>query len=393
METSMPKKQNGEAKTFLITGGTGFIGAYLAMSILEDTKNYPDARVVLFDRDPDQRRLTGFAFPEQDAKDRYTPVKDRITFVQGDLSVLPHVLAVFDEHEPDSVFHLGALLSAGADANPTMGFQVDLVGTWHVLEAARLYTQKTNYPRNGQPPDTPIKVLFPSTIASFGRFIEGGALLPNETPQIPTTMYGVAKVASERLGEYYSDRKRRWVDFRAVRFPAVIGATRGPGGTTAYSTLMVQEPIRGNPYKPYVGPDTPLDIIYISDALTALLGLHEADAKVFTPQDPLKERRVYNIAGIRIQDGGKTRPPTAKEIADAVAEATSGQAAPITFDAAAQIPDVQSTVRTFGVLDDQAARNDWQWPGAQKGLLEAVKDFAKDVKSYPKRIKPIELFG
>ena len=48
------------------------------------------------------------------------------------------MLALFDTHEPTSVFHLGALLSAGAEANPTMGFQTDTVGSWRVFEATRL---------------------------------------------------------------------------------------------------------------------------------------------------------------------------------------------------------------------------------------------------------------
>jgi threonine 3-dehydrogenase len=82
--------------------------------------------------------LTGFTNQVAGVADRYSPVKDRITFVQSDLTLLPHVLALFDTHEPDSVFHLGALLSTGAESNPTMGFQVDLLGTWHVLKAARL---------------------------------------------------------------------------------------------------------------------------------------------------------------------------------------------------------------------------------------------------------------
>src|SRR5438552_3592840 len=132
-----------QQRTILITGGTGFIGSNLAMRLLEANN---DTRVVLFDRDPDIRRLTGFKSNVVGVKDRYTPVKDRITFVQGDLTLLPHVLALFDIHEPESVFHLGALLSAGAESNPTMGFQVDLLGTWHVLEAARLYCQHAPRP-------------------------------------------------------------------------------------------------------------------------------------------------------------------------------------------------------------------------------------------------------
>jgi threonine 3-dehydrogenase len=354
----------GQQGTILITGGTGFIGSNLAMRLLEAD---PRTRVVLFDRDPDMRRLTGFKSNVVGTRDRYTPVKDRITFVQGDLTLLPHVLALFDTHQPDSVFHLGALLSAGAEGNPTMGFQVDLLGTWNVFEAARLYCQRAGKP--------PVRVLFPSTIASFGQFIQPGALVPNEAVQMPTTMYGVSKVSVERLGEYYTGKG--WIDFRAVRFPSVIGASRGPGGTTVYSTLIVQLPAQGKPYEAYVGEDTPLDIIYISDALDALLGLHYADGTKL-------KRWVYNIAGIRTAPG---KPPVARDIAAAVRDAVPG--AQITFKSTA----LEATVRGFGVLDDAVAQQDWQWPAKPKDLANAVKLFVEEVRAYPDRIKALELFG
>ena len=352
-----------EQRTILITGGTGFIGSNLAMRLLR-ADHY--TKVVLFDRNPDMSRLTGFKSDVPGVEDLYTPVKDRITFVQGDLTLFPHVLALFDNHKPDSVFHLGALLSAGADANPTMGFQVDLLGTWHVLEAARLYCQHANAP--------PIRVLFPSTIASFGDFIAPGQLVPNEAVQMPTTMYGVAKVAVERLGEYYT--RKEWVDFRAVRFPSVIGASRGPGGTTVYSTLIVQQPALGQSYEAYVASNTPLDIIYVADAVSALIGLHDADNAAL-------KRRVYNIAGIRA--GGK--PPAAGDIADAVKKAKPN--AVITFKST----PLEKTVRSFGVLDDTAAHNDWGWPQKPKDLVTAVKLFIDEVQKYPARIKALELFG
>jgi threonine 3-dehydrogenase len=351
--------------TILITGGTGFIGSNLAMRLLEANEY---TRVVLFDRDPDMRRLTGFKSNVVGVKDRYTPVKDRITFVQGDLTLLPHVLALFDNHKPDSVFHLGALLSAGAEGNPTMGFQTDLVGTWNVLEAARLYCQH-------ELTRPPVRVLFPSTIASFGSFIQPGALVPNEAVQMPTTMYGVAKVSVERLGEYYTGKG--WVDFRAVRFPSVIGASRGPGGTTVYSTLLVQLPAQGKPYEAYVGGDTPLDIIYVADAIDALLGLHYADGTKL-------KRRVYNIAGIRTAPG---KPPTANDIFAAVKDVVPN--AQITFKST----PLEATVRSFGVLDDTAAQQDWQWPAKPRNLADAVRAFVDEVHAYPDRIKALELFG
>ena len=348
-------------QTILITGGSGFIGSNLAMRLLERD---PQAKVVLFDRNPDLSRLTGFG-------PRFDAVKDRITFVQGDLTILPHVLALFDTHEPTSVFHLGALLSAGAEANPTMGFQTDTVGSWHVFEATRLYCQHAGIP--------PVRVLFPSTIASFGSFIAPGATVKNEDVQMPTTMYGVAKVSVERLGEYYN--RKGWIDFRAVRYPSVIGASRGPGGTTVYSTLMIQEPLRDPPrtYIAYVDQDTRLDIIYISEALDAIIGLHDATA--------LKpERRVYNIAGIKV--GGQA--PAALDIKNAVLALQPNANIQFQKDEA-----LQTIVRSFGILDDTAAQTDWGWKGAAQriDLPTAVAAFKDEVTNFPKRIKSLELFG
>jgi threonine 3-dehydrogenase len=354
-------------RTILITGGTGFIASYLAMKFLESDAN---TNVVLFDRNPDLRRLQGFKSSVAGVQDRYTPVKDRITFVQGDLTHLSHILALFETHQPDSVFHLGALLSAGAETNPTMGFEVDLVGSRHVLEAARLFCQKSAQP--------PIRVLFPSTIASFGKFVQSGPLgVPNEAVQMPTTMYGISKVSVERLGEYYT--AKTWVDFRAVRFPSVIGASRGPGGTTVYSTLMIQLPAQGKPYTVYVRQDTPLDIIYVADAVAALLGLHDAN-------NASLKRRVYNIAGIRKAAG---QAPLASDIATAVTAALP--AAQITFNQ--NDSPIEETVRGFGILDDTAAQQDWGWPATPADLTTAVNSFVQDVQNYPDRILALELFG
>jgi threonine 3-dehydrogenase len=167
------------------------------------------------------------------------------------------------------------------------------------------------------------------------------------------------------------------VDFRAVRFPSVLGASRGPGGTTVYSTLMIQEPLRGKAYEAYVAEDTRLDVLYVKDAVDALLRLHDADGTAL-------RRRVYNIAGIR--DGGQA--PRADEIAAAVRNVKPD--AVITFNVNPPLSDI---VRSFGILDDSAAREDWGWPGASFDLDGTVADFKDQIESYPGRIKSIELFG
>ena len=356
----------------LITGGTGFIGSNLAMSLMERGED-----VVLFDRDYDLRRLSGFG-------ERFKKVQNKFTFVQGDLSHFSHVLALFDIHKPKSVYHLGALLSAGAEANVTAGFETDIVGTKNVLEAARLYCQ-----HNGL---SPVKVLFPSTIASFGEHILDAQKnnVPNESAQFPTTIYGVAKLASERLGEYY--HRRQWVDFRGLRFPSVIGASRGPGGTTVYSTLMVQLPARGKSYDVYVSEGRRLAILYIKDAVAALMALHDADATKLGSSDA-SMRRVFNLRGIVGKDN---LPPTAQQIADAVVNSKASnvniQSNQITFN---KDEAMEATVGGFGILDDSIAHKEWLATRVLKylDLQTAVDDFIKETQAFPLRIKRLELFG
>src|SRR5215217_9377390 len=98
----MAERSEERAKV-LITGGTGFIGSYLAMDLLKKGNE-----VVVADRSYDLRRIEGF-------KDEFEKNKDRLTFIQGDLSLSEHVHQWFDEFRPQSVYHLGALIRGGGD--------------------------------------------------------------------------------------------------------------------------------------------------------------------------------------------------------------------------------------------------------------------------------------
>ena len=122
--------------------------------------------------------------------------------------------------------------------------------------------------------------------------------------------------------------------------------------------------------------NTPLDIIYVADAVDALVRLHDANNAVL-------KRRVYNIAGIRV-DG---KAPVAGDIAAAVKDAKPDSM--ITF----KTTPLETVVRSFGILDDTAAKQDWGWPQSPKDLATAVKTFVQEVHDYPARIKALELFG
>ncbi len=222
---------------------------------------------------------------------------------------------------------------------------------------------------------------------------EKGNTLPveNEAVQMPETIYGVAKVSSERLGEYYN--RKGWVDFRALRFPSVIGAGRGPGGTTVYSTLMVELPATGKDYSVYVGEAVQLAIIYVKDAVRALIALHDADESRFGTLDGSKseDTRVFNLAGIV---GGDGRPPTARAIADAVAKmlGSSGKAGRIIFGQDYD-PAIEKKLKSFGFLNEKRAQEELKWRGDFTDLATAVEDFVKEVQEQPKRLKKLELYG
>jgi nucleoside-diphosphate-sugar epimerase len=384
----------------LVTGGAGFIGSLLTISWAKRlqsearTEGREPEMVVCFDRDPDLRRVT----KHKDYISNVSNIQQNIVFVQGDVARVEHVMALFEEHPPRSVFHMAALLSAGAAANPTtVGFDVDLLGTRNVLEAARLIHQ-----RNAARPAV-TKVIFPSSIASFGAHLPDGNSKTHKVPlnnwqgQFPDTMYGLAKVASERLGEFYHNQG--WVDFRALRFPSVIGASRGPGGTSVYSTFVVELPTRGMSYSIYVQPQTRMAIIYVTDAIRALLAIHDTSTLEFKPglasNDPTRTKRVFGLAGIVGTDG---QPPAADDLKLAVEQKLQSPPPPgakppgaISYDLDQGLDD---TVGNFGFFDDTEAQTVWGWdPQNSMNLDKALDDFISEVRTQQGRLKKPELFG
>jgi nucleoside-diphosphate-sugar epimerase len=148
-------------------------------------------------------------------------------------------------------------------------------GLYSVLEAARQYR---------------CQVFFPSSIGAFG------PSTPREhTPQVtiqrPTTMYGVTKVAGELLCDYYASRFG--VDARGLRLPGLISYVASPGGgTTDYAVEMFYQALRYQHYTCFLGADTRLDMMYMPDAIRAVIQLMEADAA------RLSYRNAYNVTAM-----------------------------------------------------------------------------------------------
>jgi threonine 3-dehydrogenase len=310
--------------TKLITGGLGFIGVYLAHALLKKGEE-----VVLFDIVAKSPLLHD--------------IKDRVKIVQGDLASWAEVMEVVGRNKIDGIYHTGALLSASAEEKPITAYNVNAGGTFNILEAARLFNVK--------------RVIFTSTIASYGL---GLHTVDEDTLQMPISMYGVTKVFSERLGEYYN--RKFGVDFRAVRLPSIIGPGRGAGGASAYSTLMISEPALQRPYAVTVEEDVIMPLLYIKDCVDCLIRLYEADnAKL--------KRRVYAIAGFS---------PTAKEIYDEVKRVLPK--ADITFKPDQELTEIVRSWPKY--LKETRASEEWGWK-TRFHLKETVDDFIREVQAHP----------
>ena len=159
-----------------------------------------------------------------------------------------------------TIYHLAALLSATAEEKPHVAWELNMGGLYKVLEVARQHD---------------CKVFFPSSIGAFGPGTPKDNT-PQDTIQRPTTMYGVTKVAGELLCDYY--HRRFGVDTRGLRFPGLIShAARPGGGTTDYAVAIFYDAIRYRRYTCFLKPGTRLDMMYMPDALAALVALMEAD--------------------------------------------------------------------------------------------------------------------
>lgn len=192
-----------------------------------------------------------------------------------DCTDLNQLLDVVRRHDISMIYHLAALLSAIAEEKPQVAWSVNMGGLYNVLEAARRYD---------------CAVFFPSSIGAFG------PTTPREdTPQVtiqrPNTMYGVTKVSGELLCDYYEHRFG--VDTRGVRFPGIISHVAPPGGgTTDYAVDIFYQAIRYKHCTCFLKPDTRLDMMYMPDAISAIVKLVEADGA------RLKHRNAYNLTAM-----------------------------------------------------------------------------------------------
>ncbi|MEM2122444.1 MAG: NAD-dependent epimerase/dehydratase family protein [Candidatus Bathyarchaeia archaeon] len=237
---------------------------------------------------------------------------------------MERIAEVIVDHDIDVIYHLASVLSAVGERNPQLCYDVNINGTYNVLEAARRHKVES--------------IVYTSSIAVFGQ----GAPehnTPNETITIPSTIYGVTKVCGELLGTYY--HTKFGLDFRCVRFPGIISAETLPGGgTTDYAVEMYYAAIEEKPYKCFVRKETVLPMMYMPDAINALISLAEADPSRL-------RRRVFNVHSMSFSAG---------ELEESIKRI-------IPSFKCEYVPDYRQAIADSWPksLDDSAARKEWGW--------------------------------
>lgn len=244
------------------------------------------------------------------------------------------------------VYQLAALLSATGEKAPLKAWELNMDGLLNILEVAR---------ERGEA-GKPLRVFWPSSIAAFGPNTPAQHT-PQYTVMDPTTIYGISKLAGERLCEYYFTKYG--VDVRSIRYPGIISFKSPPGGgTTDYAIAIFHAALKGERYDCFLGPETTLPMIYMPDAIRATIELMEAQP------EQIAIRSAYNVAGLSFNP---------RELAAAITLALPD------FDIGYKPDSRQAIADTWPQsLDDSKATADWGWK-ARIGLDQLVTDMLANI--------------
>jgi nucleoside-diphosphate-sugar epimerase len=280
-----------------------------------------------------------------------TPVDDVASFAifeQGDLTNESNLNTLFAQYQPAVVIHLAALLSGSCERDRHLGWKVNMTGTFSLLETVI---------RHGNP-----MVIFPSSVAAFGG--ELPRVLADNTPQWPDGLYGVTKMAGERLGVYY--HRQHGMDFRCLRIPITLSRFAPAGAISALASHAFIDAVRRGRFVFPCRQETRLALIYVQDVLRAILGLSAAPVLRLT-------RRVYNIHAFNA---------SSQEIADAI----TLQLPHTTFQFRPD-PNTVTLLESWpNEIDDSAARSDWDWE-PHYNLERMAKHFIQEIVEPAQRVR------
>lgn len=237
--------------TYLVTGGTGFVGSYLAKELANRGEN-----VVVFDQ----------VIRHQPNSEFY----DDMEVVQGDVSSLEDVLDAVRKFDITRIVHLAYLLMPESESNIARAMRVNVDGFRNIFEAARLADVE--------------RIVWPSSVSAYGLSTNHVGTITEDAPLKPILFYGACKVFNEEVARHY--HRLYGLDYMALRYGSVYGPGR-QRGFSAFMVDLIEKPAVGEPVKIELG-DESLNWVYIKDAVRAtVLACTVKETK----------NRVFNIVG------------------------------------------------------------------------------------------------
>lgn len=309
----------------LVIGATGQIGSELTMLL---RRTFPNGKVVagyIKGCEPKGKLLS--SGPSEEV----------------DVCNAKQIADAVDKYDIDTIYNLAALLSATAERLPLKAWDIQMNGLINVLEVAR---------------EKKCAVFTPSSIGSFGPSTPHKNT-PQDTIQRPTSMYGVTKVATELLSDYYFHKYG--VDTRSVRFPGLISYTTLPGGgTTDYAVEIYYAAVKGEEFVCPIAAGTLMDMMYMPDALRAAIDIMQANPRY------LKHRNSFNIASMSFD------PET---IAASIRKYIPS------FKMRYEVDPVRQSIADSWPdnMDDTCARKEWGWAPTYD-LDTMTQDMIKNLK-------------
>lgn len=312
-------------KNILVIGATGQIGSELTMLL---RRTFPNGKVVAgYIKGCETKGKLLSSGPSEEV----------------DVCNAKQIADAVDKYDIDTIYNLAALLSATAERLPLKAWDIQMNGLINVLEVAR---------------EKKCAVFTPSSIGSFGPSTPHKNT-PQDTIQRPTSMYGVTKVATELLSDYYFHKYG--VDTRSVRFPGLISYTTLPGGgTTDYAVEIYYAAVKGEEFVCPIAAGTLMDMMYMPDALRAAIDIMQANPRY------LKHRNSFNIASMSFD------PET---IAASIRKYIPS------FKMRYEVDPVRQSIADSWPdnMDDTCARKEWGW--APTYDLDAMtQDMIKNLK-------------
>lgn len=219
----------------LVTGGAGFIGSHLVRHLLakgEQVTALDNLSTGLAENLPPEAKLVEMDILDED---------------------LPKVVAA---GAFDAIVHLAAQTMVDTSIkNPLLDTRENLLGTVHVLEAARAANVK--------------RVIFASTAAVYGDVKEDDLPVREAQPTLPLSFYGLSKLSVEKYLEMYE--KLYGMEYVVLRFANVYGERQGDGGEGGVISIFAKAVAEGRDITIYGDGEQTRDFVYAGDIAEGIL--------------------------------------------------------------------------------------------------------------------------